>query len=686
LLAEALYLASVQNGIIQADEGPANAFPTTTGNDDDKLANSDSSTESEPDQSGLDSLTNGLIDPGLLGPPTGSSLQESGLPAGVLFTAVGLTTLITLIGSLGVTLTNGMSLQEGYREVIDFFEELSRRQAFEKLKTERQAQIGEHSEGQYNEQGDRWSESAKGWISPDDYDLVTKPRQEFAEIEKASIERERQHEIKMKRIEVEYIEEKSEIYNKYGMVNEAREGAFKDSMREIIPCRTWDDKVSYKSILLRIASAVATQPFGVSIATKSPLGWTLPLSEFGYMGGTGYYGVSDRLTEGATMAEAITGGMQDIASDQAFSYGAGKLLQGAGKTLSLMRSSSPKLSPSLDSTVKRTLEKVKTGAEPESDDLLRIHKANKAEKGVIDQVITPEAAKKVTNTANKYVKDATRAATPKTFDQFEKTTGVKLNKVTVADQGSSGRAWADRSIKGTDAERTLIPQYNKTDLQNYANKHFNGNVDQARSHLDGNLADIHNKNMIDALGKKGLTPDDVNYNTFVGTKPQGPAAGDTVYTAKFVENRHAINPSPAEEFTRNTAGQVKSIPKSQQAMLDEMCLDRYGKISTANDYKMGIKEGQELINIAKDKILHKPDLGIEEAAKLVERSFKGQSLINAAEQSQRISQGLPVVPKAPSPKLVEQALHIRNNPHAMGLSEQEAAVFIRQSREYISNL
>jgi hypothetical protein len=56
-----------------------------------------------------------------LGSTPGSSLSGADLSAGALFAAVGLTALVTLFGSVGVALTNGMSLQGAWSELTAFF-------------------------------------------------------------------------------------------------------------------------------------------------------------------------------------------------------------------------------------------------------------------------------------------------------------------------------------------------------------------------------------------------------------------------------------------------------------------------------------------------------------------------------------------------------------------------------------
>lgn len=65
-------------------------------------------------------------DPGQNGSNTpgsapGRSLSGANLSAGALFAAVGLTALVTLFGSVGVALTNGMSLQGVWSELTNFF-------------------------------------------------------------------------------------------------------------------------------------------------------------------------------------------------------------------------------------------------------------------------------------------------------------------------------------------------------------------------------------------------------------------------------------------------------------------------------------------------------------------------------------------------------------------------------------
>jgi hypothetical protein len=81
--------------------------------------------ELNPDENSATGILPAGNNPGQNGSNTpgstpGSSLSGADLSAGALFTAVGLTALVTLFGSVGVALTNGMSLQGAWSELTAF--------------------------------------------------------------------------------------------------------------------------------------------------------------------------------------------------------------------------------------------------------------------------------------------------------------------------------------------------------------------------------------------------------------------------------------------------------------------------------------------------------------------------------------------------------------------------------------
>ncbi|MCX8061814.1 MAG: hypothetical protein N3D16_04470 [Anaerolineales bacterium] len=151
--------------------------------------------------------------------------------------------------------------------------------------------------------------------------------------------------------------------------------------------------------------------------------------------------------------------------------------------------------------------------------------------------LTSQEAKQINDVMTIEVNVAVQNGTQKAVDSFEQKTGVKVKEVLVGDSGSSAKGGV-RSVV-TDNDRTVLSNFDKASLQEYAQK--NGlSLSEAQQQLSKELADsVENQVSKELADTLGATADDVDFKVYNGI---GSSAGPSdSYPMGFTKARQAIS-------------------------------------------------------------------------------------------------------------------------------------------------
>ena len=115
--------------------------------------------------------------------------------------------------------------------------------------------------------------------------------------------------------------------------------------------------------------------------------------------------------------------------------------------------------------------------------------------------ISGDQMQKVNQVVKQQVNESVEQGTKNAAGEFRDKTGVRVDEVLVGDSGSSAKGSPARAK--TDADRTLIPKFNESDLKRYAH---NNNMSEAQAHdeLCQKFAEKHNACVGDELRSRGF--------------------------------------------------------------------------------------------------------------------------------------------------------------------------------------
>ena len=153
-------------------------------------------------------------------------------------------------------------------------------------------------------------------------------------------------------------------------------------------------------------------------------------------------------------------------------------------------------------------------------------------------LLSPQEARTLTSRATAAVNEAVTKSATTAMTSFQETTGVKITELVVGDSGSSAAQGA-RSIL-SDNDRTLIPQFEYTSLQIYANRNHGGNVEAAYQDLKSQYRDLHAATADRYLQlHHGVKAEDLGCQLYagMGSKSSGP---DDIYGPGFTRVRQSV--------------------------------------------------------------------------------------------------------------------------------------------------
>jgi hypothetical protein len=176
-------------------------------------------------------------------------------------------------------------------------------------------------------------------------------------------------------------------------------------------------------------------------------------------------------------------------------------------------------------------------------------------------------AKKINEVVSREVNDSIDKGVKKNIDHFQKKTGVDIKEVMVGDSGSSVGKRA-RSIK-SDADRTVVVEFDKVSLKKYADKNHGGNVAEAYDVLSKKFARNQDTMVGLELRGKGVTRQNVDYKTY---DRFGKPGLDDSYPATYVKTVQATKGQTTVYARPKGGGEVKAVKTSGQRIVDQEAL------------------------------------------------------------------------------------------------------------------
>ncbi|UMZ73689.1 hypothetical protein [Natranaerofaba carboxydovora] len=256
-------------------------------------------------------------------------------------------------------------------------------------------------------------------------------------------------------------------------------------------------------------------------------------------------------------------------------------------------------------------------------------------KGAISREAAQECNRILGNQVNESVRQGTRGAIIDT----QNSTHVRVQEVIVADSGSSARGAAPRLR--TDADRTVIPRFNKSDLNKYAHRN-NISPEEAYEELSRRFTEYHARNVDQSLQSRGLSAQNVDYKSYDRI---GKGAGQADSYAEGFTNARQATSGTAEVYRVNADGSVQSPYRtSGQAAVDANQLNNAqygtGRI-TDNPTAFTPEEVKSVLNQQIRSVTTNPNdplvvakaLGrAEKGANVLQQSLNNPDLIRAANE------------------------------------------------------
>ncbi len=304
-------------------------------------------------------------------------------------------------------------------------------------------------------------------------------------------------------------------------------------------------------------------------------------------------------------------------------------------------------------------------------------------------------AKKINDVVSREVNDSIDKGVKKTMGEFEEKTGVKIKEVMVGDSGSSAGRKA-RSIK-TDADRTVVVDFDEASLKAYADKNCKGNVQEAYDKLSKKFAAKQDSLVAKELEKKGVSAKAVDYKTY---DRFGKPGLDDSYPGTFVKTVQATKGKTTVyktgkvqddgKFSKFADGQVKTVKTSGQTIVDQEALINQKISGTAVVEGPKIDTGESGALMAQQKqALAKSGVTAEKAAKALERADKALALDGAAKNLEILKAGgkvsdLITTPRI-DPDLLAKAKAIRDNPQQVKqiLGNQSEEAFVKELEDAV---
>lgn len=510
-------------------------------------------------------------------------------------------------------------------------------------------------------------------------------------------------------------------------LKETVDQAAADTSREIFTGVNPDGKTSYKSMFLRGMMGVAT----------------VGKSEYAYEVAEKMYIVKDAVDRGASYYEAVNEAAKAVVLDEmmgrGMEKGMGKVMDGVDtvkrppdwgpphgikdtpKVLdSVGGGAPPRKPPDLPMGVKKLspltdpelIAKKKTMIEAlDSKDTKKI--VALYEKGGMKKLadlekqghITPKQAQDLNNTITREVNETVDTGTKTSISSFQKEHNVKINEVLVGDSGSSARAGgAPRSVK-TDADRTLVPDFDEDTVKKYAHKE-NISVEEAHDRLCQKFQETHTKEINSQLNKRGLNLEDVDYKNYDRIAPKtttpdlwddkaralktpGQLPKDDIYTSGYTNARQSVQGQATSYKVDPSDGTVRTYKASGDTLLDQNQLlkAKYegADISGLDPQKIDVKEMGPILKQQKNAALDASDP--KSLAKAVNRSDYVEQRLTSFEHHKGVTSPLK---GSLDPKLKQISKEMVNNPQDMqgvlnkhGLSSEQ---FVKMAKDGIESL
>jgi len=253
--------------------------------------------------------------------------------------------------------------------------------------------------------------------------------------------------------------------------------------------------------------------------------------------------------------------------------------------------------------------------------------------------ISAEAAQKANRILKTQVDESIRRGTRDAIIDTQNATQVRMEEVIVADSGSSARKAVNRL--NTDADRTLIPRFNDSDLRKYAGRN-NMSLEEAYDDLSRRFTESHSSNVDQALRSRGLSAEAVDYKSY---NRIGSSSGQAdSYAEGFTSSRQAG--SGTAEVTRvNADGSIGGTHQiSGQSAVDANQLNRaHYSTSEVTDFPSSFTPDevpsvvqQQVKNISKnidDPLSVAKSVGrAEKAANVASQSLNDPDLVRVARE------------------------------------------------------
>jgi len=489
--------------------------------------------------------------------------------------------------------------------------------------------------------------------------------------------------------------------------------------REVATGTTADGKTSFKAMGLRVIAGVVS---GGS-------------SEVVYAAADGMYRVYDNLLEGNSPVAAVAKAVAGMAAEEAFGKALGGVASWAGKKAAqfgrkLMGEAAeqgaanlPKKLAAKKVAVEEALkdtkamketaatrQKYKVSSAEDVDLLVQKGRVDTAQAAALKKALADEAeqtrkilelykkngmkdlseleraghlgtnqAKKLNEVVSREVNDSIEKGVKKNMARFEEKTGVKIKEVMVGDSGSSAGRKA-RSIK-TDADRTVVVEFDEASLKAYADANHGGNVAEAYDKLSKKFAKNQDTMVGVELRGKGVTRQNVDYKTY---DRFGKPGLDDSYPGTFVKTVQATK-GKTTVYKAGADGEVKVVKTSGQTIVDQEAMINQKISGTAVPDAPKIDTSESGALMAQQKqALAKEGVTAEKAAKALERADKALALEKAGKALEILKDGGKVadIPGGAriDPDLLAKAQKIRDNPQQVKeiLGGQSEEAFVKE--------
>jgi len=268
------------------------------------------------------------------------------------------------------------------------------------------------------------------------------------------------------------------------------------------------------------------------------------------------------------------------------------------------------------------------------------------------------------------------SGTKTTVDEFGEQTGVRVKKLTMGDSGSSSIRGTKQSVL-TDFDRTLVVDFNESDLAEYARK---GGIDPdtARQQLGEKFKVMHEEAVDASLRSKGLTNDDIGYASYNGI---GAGAGHADAYSKAYTYFRQWKGSGLEfkigedgRMLLNADGGAACYKTGGQAVIDanELVTGKYSGHYDADPMRYTWSDWESVIGQQKMAAAHYTD--VKHLAKALDRASEAATKMGAG-------MGDPVIEGI--------ATQIRKNPQdALGILNRNGltkSTFVNRAKGIIAN-